>query len=190
MRRKFTSRIAHATAISAVQPTTASASGIWSNTDILLERRQNNWPLPVPPPVVIFNASTGPNNAVTGGWSLWNYDGGNVTVGTNATSAFVFSPWWTNGAVATVNNINLTGAVSITIDFEGTSDNDYGYASVSWARANGTREGFNLLNPSLRSRSRGLITIPITNGGVGRFTLDSANTRQYQYIYGLVVNYA
>jgi uncharacterized repeat protein (TIGR02543 family)/prepilin-type N-terminal cleavage/methylation domain-containing protein len=138
---------------------------------------------------VVFDASTGPNNSVTGGWNLWNYDGGNVTVGTNSTSVFTYSPWWTNGAAATINNIDLSGAKSITIDFQGSSDNAYGYASISWYKADGTREGYNIINPGNRNVSRQLITIPITNGGVGRMTLDSANTRQYQYLYSIVINY-
>jgi uncharacterized repeat protein (TIGR02543 family)/prepilin-type N-terminal cleavage/methylation domain-containing protein len=139
--------------------------------------------------VVVFDASTGPNSTMTGGWSLWNYDGSNVSVGTNSNSVYTYSPYWTNGAAATNNNIDLTGATSITIDFAGSSDSPYGYSSFSWYKADGERDSYGLLNPSNRNMSRQLITIPITNGGSGRLTLNSANTRQYQYIYSITINY-
>lgn len=140
--------------------------------------------------VTIFDATTGPNSTATGGWYYWHYDGSYASIGTTSTYVYIYSPWWTNGAAATNNNIDLTGATSITIDFAGSSDNPYGYASVSWYLSNGTRSGYNIINPSNQNVSRQLITIPITNGGNGKFTLDAANCRQNVYLYGLKVNYA
>lgn len=138
-------------------------------------------------PVVVFDESTGPNNSGTGGWYYQHGDGGWVSIGTNSNSVYTYSPWWTSGSAVTNNNIDTTGAVSVTIVFQGYSDNQYGYAWVNFPGG-----GLTLIHPSQTYRAKGEVTIPLdagSPGGVGKIYFGAANARQYNYLYAFKINF-
>lgn len=136
-------------------------------------------------PVTVFSAATGPNTAGTGGWYYQHGDGGWGTMGTTADSVYTYAQWWSSFNAVSNNNIDTTGATSITIEFQGYSDNDYGYAWINFPGG-----GLTLIYPGRYYLSRQFITIPVTGGGgVGKIQFGAANTRQYNYLHGLTINY-
>ena len=136
-------------------------------------------------PVVVFDESTGPNSSGTGGWYYQHNDGGWVSIGTNWNSVYTYSPWWSSGNAVTNNTIDTTGAVSVTIVFQGYSDNQYGYAWINFPGG-----GLTLIHPGQMYRGKGEVTIPLSDGGgVGRISFGAANARQYNYLYAFTINF-
>lgn len=204
MRRKFTSRLAPLKTISqqvsSILPSkTVGASGVWSQTDNLLETKADKWPRFVPE-LVIFNYGT-KNDAVTGGWSYddcWNPPG-TSGVGTRGSNFYndgnglsINSPEWGCGTASTNNNINLTGVKSVTLTYSGSGLAYYSNASFSWPKADGTREGYTLQcccgcasNIALTT-----VTVNITNPGVGKLEFGAGNTGSGTiYLYAVKFNY-
>jgi hypothetical protein len=134
---------------------------------------------------VVFDATTGPNSSVTGGWHYEHSDGGSqVSIGTNADSVYTYAPYWSSGAAVANNNINTTGAVSVTIEAAGTAAS-YGYAGVEFPGGGVTI----LADGSVNNRPRTTFVVPVTNGGVGKLRFWAANTYNYCYLYKVVINY-
>lgn len=136
--------------------------------------------------LVIFDATTGPNSTATGGWHYEHWDGASqVSIGTTSTAVYTYSPYWSNGTATANNNIDTTGAVSVTVEVEGTGTT-YGYAGVSFPGG-----GFTFIaHPNVYSFPRQTVTLPVTNGGVGKLNFWAANTYNYCYLYKVVINYA
>lgn len=135
--------------------------------------------------ITVFSAATGPNSG-TGGWYYQHNDGGTqVSIGTTSNAVYTYSPHWSSGNAMSNNNIDTTGAVSVTIDFQGYSDNSSGYAWINFPGG-----GLTLIHPGQMSLGRQLITIPLTSaGGVGKIQFGAANTRQYNYLFGFTINF-
>ena len=141
---------------------------------------------------VVFDASTGPNNAVTGGWNNF-YTGGTTNSVMSVTSEYVAlrGPYWTDGVAQTNNNIDMTGAKSITIvvSASGVSPS-YFYSSFGWANTSGGYSGFAIGNPGNANFGLTTHTIPVTDAGNGKLRLYVTNSNGgYVYLYSVVINY-
>lgn len=135
--------------------------------------------------LVVFDATTGPNSSVTGGWHYEHWDGGTqVSIGTSSTAVYTYAPYWSNGAAVANNLIDTTGAVSVTVEVEGQAAS-YGYAGVSWPGGGVTV----VADGSINYRPRTTLTGTVTNGGVGKLNFWAANTYNYCYLYKVVINY-
>lgn len=151
----------------------SSSAGRW------LSRKRN--------PIVVFSEATGPNTAATGGWYYQHGDGGWGTAGTASNYIYTYAQWWSSFNYVTNNNIDTTGAKSVTITFQGSSDNQYGYAWINFPGG-----GLTLIYPGQYSLGKQEITIPLdagSPGGVGKIYFGAANTRQYNYLYGFTINF-
>jgi hypothetical protein len=166
--------------------TASSSSGVWEVEEALAAKKAGKWQLPVPPPVVVFDETTGPNSAGTGGWYYQHGDGGSyVSIGTTSNAIWTYAPWWSSGNAVTNNNINTTGATSVTLVFQGYTDNQYGYAWVNFPGGGNT-----FIYPQQTYLSKQSFTLPVTNGGVGKLQFGAANTRQYNYLFSFQINYS
>lgn len=147
------------------------------------------------PPRVIFNSSTGPNNQITGGWGPLLLDGGNwPELSTSMDGVRLNSEWWAQGAADTVNNIDLTGAKSITIVVSSYSDSPYYYyGSFFYPNISGGLSGVNLVSPSDYNFSYRTVNIPVNDAGFGKIRLKAdnsgSNTSSYLQLHSVVVNY-
>lgn len=122
---------------------------------------------------VVFNASTGPNSSVTGGWYN-SYTGGTVNsvMSTTSTTVGLQAPYWCDGFLETNNNINMTGAkyIELQVSASGVSPAHF-YANFAWPGG-----GFSLGNPSDANYSIRTHLIPITNVGIGKIRLNVTNS--------------
>lgn len=136
--------------------------------------------------VVVFDATTGPNSTVTGGWHYEHWDGpSQVSIGTLSAAVYTYAPYWSNGAAVANNNIDTTGAVSVTVEVEG-AGSTYGYAGVSFPGGGVTF----VADGSVSYRPRTTFVLPVTNGGIGKLNFWAANTNNYCYLYKVVINYS
>jgi len=136
--------------------------------------------------LVVFDATTGPNSSITGGWHYEHWDGGTqVSIGTGSDYVYTYAPYWSNGSAVANNNIDTTGAVSVTVEVAG-NGTTYGYAGVSFPGG-----GFTFLaHPNVYSYPRQTVTLPVSGGGVGKLNFWAANTNNYCYLYKVVINYS
>lgn len=141
---------------------------------------------------VVFDASTGPNSAVTGGWNNF-YTGGTTNSIMSVTSEYIAlrGPYWTDGVAQTNNNINMTGAKSITIVVSASNVSPaHFYSSFGWANTSGGYSGFGIGNPGNANFGLTTHTIPVTDAGNGKLRLYVTNSNSgYVYLYSVVINY-
>lgn len=161
--------------------------GIWTLEEVAEARKTSSWPLPIPPSVIVFDETTGPNSAGTGGWYYQHGDGGSqVSVGTNSNSVYTYAPYWSSGNAVTYNNIDTTGAKSVTFVFQGYTDNSNGYAWVNFPGG-----GITLIYPAQTYLAKQSFTLPVgTGAGVGKLYFGAANTRQYNHLFSFKINYS
>jgi hypothetical protein len=141
---------------------------------------------------VVFNASTGPNSSVTGGWYNF-YTGGttNSVMSTTSTTVGLQAPYWCDGVLETNNNINMTGAkfIEIQVSASGVSPPHF-YATFGWPLAAGGFGGFSVGNPNDANYSMRTHTIPVTNAGNGKIRLYVTNSNAgFVTLHSIVLKY-
>ena len=152
---------------------------------------------PTPPSeLVVFNSSTGPNSSITGGWTTFITGGyGSPTFSTDSGYIQMSSPWWQDGQAQTINNIDLTGATSITIVASSYSDDPWHYYSnFLYPNSSGNLSSFAIANPGNFSFTERTITVPITDGGNGKIQINVTNSasdasRGYVRIHSIRIDY-
>lgn len=147
---------------------------------------------PAPTNLIVFDQSTGPNTSVTGGWNYFITGGYGSPVVSESTNGLQMSaPWWQDAVAETRNNIDLTNAVSISIKISSfCSQPWYYYASFNYANNSGGFSGIGIANPGNYSFSDREITIPVTDGGIGKIRLNVTNSEGgAMTLHSVVVNY-
>ena len=152
---------------------------------------------PAPPPpqptnLVIFNDTLSANNSITGGWTTFITGGyGSPDFEVRSDGIRLRAPWWQDAVAETVNNINLTGATSITIKVSSSTGQPwYYYAGFSWPNTSGGHSGYQVANPSDYNYSNREITIPVSDAGNGKIRLNVTNSESGSLIlHSVVVNY-
>ena len=153
--------------------------------------------LPTPPSeLIVFDSSTGPNSSITGGWTTFITGGyGSPTFSTDSGYIQMSSPWWQDGQAQTINNIDLTGATSITIVASSYSDDPWHYYSnFLYPNSSGNLSSFAIANPGNFSFTERTITVPITDGGNGKIQINVTNSasdasRGYVRIHSIRIDY-
>ncbi len=169
-------------------------SGAWKEVSNVYINQNGVWKeafSAAPPSIVVLSPTIDTNNAVTGGWTATL--AGGTTGPVMSTSGNVLglrAPYWCDGDARTNNNINLTGAKSITLDWASSGVSpSYFYANINWPTTTG-EAGYTLGSPSFANIARNTVTIPVTNGANGKLRLRVTNSNGgYVYIYGLTINY-
>jgi len=150
----------------------------------------------MPSQLVVFDSSTGPNSSVTGGWTTFITGGYGEPVFSTANNYITMSaPWWQDGQARTVNDIDLTGATSITLVISSYSVAPwYYYSNFFYPNNSGELSGFQIANPNDYNFTERTVTVPITNGGNGKMQLNVTNSgwdasAGYTRIHSIKVNY-
>jgi len=144
-----------------------------------------------PGSLTLFNSTTYPDNTVTGGWYTYITGGyGTPVFGISSNGISLRAPYWQDGVASTNNNIDLSGATSITIQISSSvPDPSYYYSSIQWPTSTGYT-GYQIANPSNYNFTNREITIPITDGSVGQFRLVVTNSGDGTLtLHSVVVNY-
>jgi hypothetical protein len=141
---------------------------------------------------VVFDASSGPSNSITGGWTNF-YTGGttNSILHLSSTTIGLQGPYWTDGVAQTVNNINLTGVktIQITVSSSNVSAAHF-YSSFGWPNTSGGHSGFSIGSPSNANFGLTTYNIPITDGGNGKIRLYVTNSNAgIVYIHSIILKY-
>lgn len=139
----------------------------------------------------IFSEFTGPNSSLTGGWTATRA-GGTIdpVMSIQSNRIGLQAPYWCDGDARTNNNIDFSGAVSMTVVWEssGVTPTHY-FAGINWPTTTG-EAGFSLGSPSFANIAKNTIVIPITNGGVGRLRLRVTNSNAGSvFLYSVNLNY-
>jgi prepilin-type N-terminal cleavage/methylation domain-containing protein len=156
-----------------------------------------NYEITAPASIVVVDYGSSEAASTTGGWDWDNcYSRGvgttNAYFTRNSNGLNIRAPYWGCGTATTRNNIDLTGVTSVTIEYSLYSIDYYGNASVSWPKADGTRESFRMASarsgPSNVSKTT--VEVAVTDGGIGGISFSGGNTGDgTAYLYSMTFNY-
>jgi hypothetical protein len=145
-----------------------------------------------PTTLTVFDAATGYNNSITGGWTTVQV-GGTTSPILSITSDAVGlrAPYWCDGDAYTVNTIDFTNVESMTLTFSSSGVTPtYFYANLNWPLAGGGEAGYTLGSPSFANIAQNTVNIPVENGGVGKLRLRVTNSSGgFVYLHTLILNY-
>lgn len=139
----------------------------------------------------IFSETTGPNSTVTGGWTASTAGGTTSPIMSIQSNRIgLRAPYWCDGDAITNNNIDFSGAVSMTVTWESSGVSPaYYYASINWPTSAG-EAGYSLGSPSFANIAKNTVVIPISNGVNGKLRLRVTNSDGgFVYLYSVVLNY-
>jgi len=170
--------------------TTAKASGIWSLSEQYDAKKNNNWPLPIMPGVLIVNGSSPSPQTLTGGITRTAFGNGTVggTSSVNSDNIRLAWPTWSDSVFRTNNTFNLTGTTKYIIDFDSTgADSQYAWYEIYYPNTSGTYVGSGaLITNGSGDGPRTIKTITLPQApGTGQIEFRGANTFGDIYIYSL-----
>lgn len=127
-------------------------------------------------PLILFDY-TNPNTN-TGGWTgFFNAGTVNPILTANSDHLYVQAPWWCDGDARSNNNVDATGAKSVTIKVSSSvSTPTYYYSSFAYTNTSGGWSGISIGNPSNANFGVTTITTPISDAGNGKIKLNVVNS--------------
>lgn len=190
----MTLRVKHNNIWKAPSAVYVKRNGAWVVANEIHLKRNGSWVKnysPTPPSLVLFDATTTANSTNTGGWTSFITGGTTGAVMSAGTNLALRGPYWSDAVAQTVNNINITGAKSVTISVSASGVTaSYFYSSIAWPNLAGGFTGYSIGSPSKANFATETITIPITDGGIGKFRLYVTNSNGgYVYLNSVVFNF-